>query len=64
MELAIENEIDRFTLAIDVIDRVPKLHNIGSHAKEKFKNMQIACVQYSHEHGIDMPEVVAWRWPF
>jgi xylulose-5-phosphate/fructose-6-phosphate phosphoketolase len=64
MELAIENEIDRFTLAIDVIDRVPKLHNIGSHAKEKFRNMQIACVQYSHEHGIDMPDVVAWRWPF
>ena len=37
MELAINNEIDRFSLAIDVIDRVPKLQRIGAHAKEKFR---------------------------
>jgi len=64
MELAINNEIDRFTLAIDVIDRVPKLQATGAHAKEKFKNMQIACRLYAHEHGIDKPEIVGWRWPF
>jgi xylulose-5-phosphate/fructose-6-phosphate phosphoketolase len=64
MELAIENQIDRFTLAVDVIDRVPKLRTTGSHAKEKFRNEQIACRQYAHEHGIDKPEVIAWRWPF
>jgi xylulose-5-phosphate/fructose-6-phosphate phosphoketolase len=64
LELAIENEIDRFSLAIDVIDRVPKLRATGSHAKEKFRNEQISCRQYAHEHGIDKPEVVAWRWPF
>ena len=64
MELAIENEIDRYTLAVDVIDRVPKLQAKGSHAKEKFRNMQIACRRYAHQHGIDMPEVVDWRWPF
>ena len=64
LELAIENEIDRFTLAIDVIDRVPKLQNIGAHAKEKFRNMQIACRHYAHEFGIDRPDMVEWRWPF
>ncbi|MGH9822681.1 MAG: hypothetical protein ACREDR_05450, partial [Blastocatellia bacterium] len=64
LELAIDNEIDRFTLAIDAIDRLPKLQTTGAHAKEKFRNMQIACRQYAHEHGIDKPEVVAWRWPF
>ena len=64
MELAIENEIDRYTLAIDVIDRVPKLQSIGAHAKERFRNMQIDCRRYAHEHGIDKPEVVEWRWPF
>ena len=37
LELAIVNEIDRFSLAIDVIDRVPKLRTTGSHAKEKFR---------------------------
>ncbi len=63
MELAIENEIDRYTLAIDVIDRVPRLQSIGAHAKEKFRNLQIACRHYAHEFGTDMPEVVEWRWP-
>ena len=64
LELAIENEIDRFTLAIDVIDRVPKLQSIGAHAKERFRNQQIACRGYAHEHGIDKPEIVEWRWPY
>lgn len=64
MELAIENEVDRFSLAIDAIDRVPKLQKIGGHAKEKFRNLQIQCVNYAHEHGIDKPEVAAWTWPY
>jgi xylulose-5-phosphate/fructose-6-phosphate phosphoketolase len=64
MELAIENEIDRYTVAIDVIDRVPKLQTIGAHAKEKFRNMQIECRRYAHTFGIDKPEVTEWRWPF
>jgi xylulose-5-phosphate/fructose-6-phosphate phosphoketolase len=41
LELAIENEIDRFSLAIDVIDRVPRLQVAGAHAKERFRDMQI-----------------------
>ena len=64
MELAIENETDRFSLAIDAIDRVPKLKAIGGHFKEQLKNMQIACRRYAHEVGIDRPDVVEWRWPF
>jgi xylulose-5-phosphate/fructose-6-phosphate phosphoketolase len=64
LELAIDNEIDRFTLAIDVIDRVPALQAVGAHAKEKFRNQQISCRQYAHKHGVDDPEVVGWRWPF
>jgi xylulose-5-phosphate/fructose-6-phosphate phosphoketolase len=64
LELAIDNEIDRFTLAIDAIDRVPRLQTTGAHAKEKFRNMQIACRHYAHEHGTDRPDEVEWRWPF
>ncbi|HEY2120418.1 MAG TPA: phosphoketolase family protein [Candidatus Acidoferrum sp.] len=64
MELAIENEIDRFSLAIDVIDRVPRLQKIGAHAKEKFRNKQIECVNYAHEYGTDEPNVAAWTWPY
>ena len=64
MGLAVENEVDRFTLAVDVIDRVPKLQATGAHAKEEFRNMRLACRRYAHEHGTDQPEVVDWRWPF
>ena len=64
MELAIENQIDRFSLAIDAIDRVPKLQRVGAHAKEKFRNLQIECVNYAHENGIDKPDVASWTWPY
>ena len=37
LELAIRNQIDRFSIGIDVIDRVPKLQVLGAHAKEKFQ---------------------------
>ncbi len=63
MELAINNETDRFSLAIDAIDRVPNLQPIGAHAKEKFRERQIACRRYAYEHGIDAPEITGWRWP-
>ncbi len=61
--LAVENQVDRYSLAMDVIDRVPRLRNVGAHAKERFRNRQIQCVLYAKEHGIDPPEVVGWRWP-
>ncbi len=63
LELAIENDIDRFGLAIDVIDRVPRLRTTGAHAKERLRNRRIECRQYAHEHGVDPPEIVDWRWP-
>jgi len=62
MELAINNEIDRFSLAIDAIDRVPELRKIGAHAKEEFRNQQIDCRNYAYEHGVDHPSVTDWRW--
>jgi len=63
MELAMNNETDRFSLAIDAIDRVPRLRSIGGHAKEKFRNAQIACRAHAYKHGIDSPDVTGWRWP-
>ena len=64
LELAIQNQIDRYTLARDVIDRVPRLSVVGAHAKEKFLNMQMDAGYYAYEHGIDSPEVRQWTWPF
>jgi xylulose-5-phosphate/fructose-6-phosphate phosphoketolase len=63
LELAIANEIDRFSLAMDVIKRVPRLQVVGAHAMERFRNMQITCRNYAYEHGTDVPEVAGWRWP-
>ena len=64
LELAIDNNIDRFSLAMDVVDRVPRLQRIGGHAKERFLNQQIACRNYAHQYGIDMPEATDWTWPY
>jgi xylulose-5-phosphate/fructose-6-phosphate phosphoketolase len=63
MELAINNEINRFSLAIDAIDRTPRLQRIGAHAKERFRNWQIDCRNYAYQHGIDSPETTGWTWP-
>ena len=62
LELAIQNEIDRFSIAMDVIDRVPVLQHAGAHAKERYRNRQIACRNYAYENGIDAPEINSWRW--
>lgn len=64
LELAICNQIDRFSLAIDVIDRLPQLKVAGAHVKEALKDEQIACRNYAFEHGIDKPEIVHWKWPY
>jgi xylulose-5-phosphate/fructose-6-phosphate phosphoketolase len=62
MELAIRNQIDRFSLAMDAIDRVPALATIGAHVREYLLDRQLACRSYSYENGIDLPEVVGWKW--
>ncbi|MBT3059965.1 MAG: phosphoketolase family protein [Candidatus Thiodiazotropha sp. (ex Lucina pensylvanica)] len=64
LELAISNEIDRFSIAIDVIDRVPHLQITGAHVKEKLREMQIECREYAYEHGVDKPDIQDWIWPY
>jgi xylulose-5-phosphate/fructose-6-phosphate phosphoketolase len=64
LELAILNQIDRFNLVIDVIDRVPKLGSAAAHVKERMKNHIIQYLTYSHEHGTDPDEITHWTWPY
>ncbi|MEM6518537.1 MAG: phosphoketolase family protein [Cyanobacteria bacterium P01_C01_bin.70] len=64
LELAIRNQIDRFNLVIDVIDRVPKLGSAAAHVKERMKNKIIECLAYAFEHGRDIEEIVNWTWPY
>jgi len=63
LELAILNQVDRFSLAIDVIDRVPGLQARAAHTKEWLKEQMIESVNYAHEHGIDREEITGWKWP-
>ncbi|NEQ54090.1 MAG: phosphoketolase family protein, partial [Leptolyngbya sp. SIO3F4] len=64
LELAINNQVDRFNLVIDVINRVPKLGSAAAHTKERMKNKIIECLAYAHEHGKDQDEIVNWKWPY
>ncbi|MCX7641133.1 MAG: phosphoketolase family protein [Elusimicrobiales bacterium] len=56
MQLAILNQIDRFSIAMDVIDRVEKINSKGGVIRDKLKDMQIEVLKYSFEHGIDPKE--------
>jgi len=63
LELAIRNQIDRYSLVIDAIDRVPSLQAPGAHLKERMKNAIIDQLAYADTNGIDRPEISGWKWP-
>ena len=63
LELVILNQIDRFNLAIDVIDRVPRLRYAGAEVKGWLKDQIIASISYAHTEGIDREETRNWKWP-
>jgi xylulose-5-phosphate/fructose-6-phosphate phosphoketolase len=63
LELAILNQVDRFNIAIDAIDRVPSLQAAAAHTKEWLKNEIIDSINYANENGIDRPEIRNWKWP-
>ncbi|MBN9151144.1 MAG: phosphoketolase family protein [Cryobacterium sp.] len=56
------NELDRFHLAIDVIDRVPRLRDVSAHVREELRNALIRHSAYIREHGQDLPEIRDWTW--
>ena len=64
LELAIRNQADRFSLAIDAIDRMPRFRVTGAGAREALLNRQIACQQHAYEFGIDRSEDADWKWPY
>jgi len=64
LELAIRNQTDRFSLAIDAIDRMARFHVTGAATREALLNQQIACQQYAYQFGIDRPEEADWKWSY
>ncbi len=63
-DMAVLNDLDRFHLAGDVVDRVPKLARVGAHFKQFLRDKLIEHQQHIVQHGDDMPEVREWRWPY
>jgi xylulose-5-phosphate/fructose-6-phosphate phosphoketolase len=61
-DMVVRNDLDRFHLAIDVIDRVPRLATVGAHAKQAFRDRLIEHRRYIQEWGEDPPEIRDWRW--
>jgi len=61
-DMTVVNQLDRFNLAIDVIDRVPRLQPVAAHARELLKNKLVEHRIYVRTYGEDMPEVQRWEW--
>ncbi|HSK27521.1 MAG TPA: phosphoketolase family protein [Jiangellales bacterium] len=61
-DMCVLNEIDRFSLAIDVIDRVPRLGDGAAYARQELRDRIIEHRQYIRRYGEDMPEIAAWQW--
>ena len=61
-DMVVLNQLDRFNLADDAIDRVPHLRYKAAHVKQMLHNKLIEHKQYVREHGEDMPEIRDWKW--
>jgi xylulose-5-phosphate/fructose-6-phosphate phosphoketolase len=58
------NDLDRFHLVIDVIDRVPGLATRAGHVRQLMTDQRLRAVAYTREHGEDAPEITNWAWPY
>jgi xylulose-5-phosphate/fructose-6-phosphate phosphoketolase len=64
-DMCVLNEIDRYSLVADVVDRVPQHVGGGAaYVRQAMRDKHIEHTQFICEHGIDMPEVLDWSWPF
>ena len=63
-DMVVLNELDRFHLAGDVIDRVPGLGSRAAYVKQVLRNKLLDHKTYIHEHGQDMPEIRNWQWSY
>ena len=61
-DMRVQNDLDRFHLVKDVIDRLPQLKYTGAHIKQKMNDKLVEHKQYVTEHGVDLPEIRSWKW--
>jgi xylulose-5-phosphate/fructose-6-phosphate phosphoketolase len=62
-DMVVRNDLDRFHLVADVIDRVPRLGSVAAYAKQAMRDKLTEHKEYVVKHGEDMPEIRDWKWP-
>jgi xylulose-5-phosphate/fructose-6-phosphate phosphoketolase len=62
-DMVMLNDLDRFHLVMDVIDRVPSLGERAAHIRQEMEDARLRARAYTREHGEDDPEIRDWTWP-
>jgi xylulose-5-phosphate/fructose-6-phosphate phosphoketolase len=62
-DMVMLNDLDRFHLVVDVIDRVPSLGSRAAGLRQHMVDARLAARQYTREHGEDDPAIAGWTWP-
>jgi xylulose-5-phosphate/fructose-6-phosphate phosphoketolase len=63
-DMVMLNDLDRFHLVMDVIDRVPGLGSTGAHLRQEMSDRRLTARIWTREHGDDEPEISGWTWPY
>ncbi|KAF1808943.1 phosphoketolase [Eremomyces bilateralis CBS 781.70] len=64
LELAIRNNVDRFSIAIDAIDQAPRLGNSASGVRDRLLDQRVKAQNFAYHEGLDIAELTDWRWPY
>ena len=63
-DMVMLNDLDRYHLVMDVIDRVPSLGSKAAHVRQAMVDHRLRARQYTRDHGQDAPEILNWTWPY